>query len=104
MKKECKNLLDLCELYLDAVANASNMVRQFGLMSCYAFETQRQDIHNEMCQLLNLDYGKVGDILCNLEEEIGLPPAPIDGDEFRSYKLGLKQYAIKLVIVLNGLR
>jgi len=96
-------LLSLCESYIDAVANANHMVQSFGIMSCYAFETQRQDIHMEICNMLNLDYGKVGNVLCDLENVIGLPEIPIDDDEFRNFKLGINQYAVKLEKVLREL-
>ena len=90
-------LLELCEEYLHAVANAKNMIQLCGdALSCYAFEVQRQDIHLEMSAILDVDYETIGKVLCNLEQEIGFPKVPIDMDEFSSFKQSLGQYALKL--------
>lgn len=89
------NALALSEEYIHQVWCMENL-KDGGMFAVYGLEQHRVKLHDELCNLLEIDREKSKDILSYLDEKIGL-----DFTKMPS-KSELKNYAEKLLDLLNS--
>lgn len=92
-----KNAIMLCEEYIHHVWCMEDL-KDGGMLALYGLEQHRIELHEKLCDLLEIDREKSKEILSYLDEKIGL-----DFSKMPS-KSDLKNYAEKLLNVLNNLK
>lgn len=89
------NVLAVCEEYIHQVWCMENL-KDGGMFAVYGLEQHRVKLHDELCDLLEIDHEKSKDILSYLDEKIGLDYSKMpSGSELRNY-------AEKLLDLLNS--
>lgn len=86
-------VLDVCEAYIHQVW-CMEQLREDGIFAVYSLEQHRIKIHNELCELLEIDHEKTQTITSYLDEKIGLNFSEMPG------KSDLRNYAEKLLNIL----
>lgn len=88
------NALTLCEEYIHQIWCMEEL-KDGGILSLYGLEQHRIQLHEQLCELLDIDHVKSKEILEYLDEKIGLDfsKTPSDSD--------LRNYAEKLLKLLN---
>lgn len=85
--------LSLCEEYLYQVWCIEDM-KNSGAVALYGLEQHRLELHNYLCDALEIDHVKSKDILSYLDEKIGFDYSKMPS------KSDLKTYADKLLNLL----
>lgn len=65
------NPMDLCKEYIHQVWCIKGM-KNVGMCAVYGFEQHRNDLHDILCDMLEIDCIKSKDILSNMDEKIDL--------------------------------
>lgn len=89
------NALTLCEEYIHQVWCMENL-KDGGMLAVYGLEQHRIKLHDELCDLLEIDHKKSKDILLYLDEKIGLDSSKMPSES------DLRNYAEKLLDLLNS--
>lgn len=87
--------LNLCEEYIHQVWCMESM-KDGGMLAVYGLEQHRIELHDRLCDLLEIDHIKSKDILSYLDEKIGLDLSKMPSES------DLKNYAEKLLNLLNA--
>lgn len=94
MAHDRTNPLDLCEEYIHQVWCMENM-KDSGAFGLYSLEQHRIELHNILCDLLDIDHYASKDILSYMDEKLG-----IDFSKLPSAS-DLRYYAEKLLDLLK---
>lgn len=87
------DILKLCEEYIHQIWCIENM-KEDGIFAVYGLEQHRIELHDELCDLLDIDHEKSKDILSYLDEKIGISFSKIPS------KSDLKNYSENLLELL----
>lgn len=88
--------IKLAQKYIHAVYCIEQM-REGGFFAIYGLEQQRIDVHEKLCDLLNVDRIKSKEICLNLDKYIGFDIAELENN-FEYYS---EKYAKKLITLLE---
>lgn len=92
MKKR-ESVLKLCEEYIHQIWCIES-VKDGGMLTVYGFEQHRIELHDELCDALEIDHAKSKGILSYLDEKIGLDFSKMPSES------DLRNYAEKLLDLL----
>lgn len=87
------NILKLCEEYIHQIWCIES-VKDGGVFAAYGLEQHRTNLHDKLCDMLEIDHVRSEDILSYLDEKIGIDfsKTPSESD--------LRNYAEKLLDLL----
>ena len=93
MIEKRSDTLKLCEEYIHQIWCIES-VKDGGMFAVYGLEQHRIKLHDEICDMLEIDHEKSKDILSYLDEKIGLDFSRIPSET------DLRNYAEKLLDLL----
>lgn len=95
MKADRKIALKLCEEYIHQVWCMEDL-KDGGMFAVYGIEQHRIKLHDELCDLLEIDHEKSKDILSYLDEKIGIDFSKMPSEsDLRNYSEKLLELLLK---------